>query len=389
VAEPPSTVEPIRPTGPKSASVNPWLVAVLLLAVAVIMVRNAGFFPNLFYASHAKPRAVEPRGDLADDEKSTIEIFKGASHGVVHITSLALRRDRLRRNVYQIPEGTGTGFVWDEFGHIVTNYHVIESGNSALVTLADHTRLEATLVGYERDKDLAVLKVDAPAGKLQPIPIGKSADLQVGQKVFAIGNPFGLDQTLTTGVISGLGREIQSRTGETIEGVIQTDAAINPGNSGGPLLDSAGRVIGVNTAIYSPSGAYSGIGFAVPVDTVNDVVPQLIQYGQAERAALGVSLFEDAIARQLGVSRGAVVSQVVETGPASEAGVRPSYRDQYGDIHLEVITAVDGQPIRRAEDVAKALRQRKVGETVRVTLLRDGQEVVVSITLQALQRSLR
>jgi S1-C subfamily serine protease len=148
-------------------------------------------------------------------------------------------------------------------------------------------------------------------------------------------------------------------------------------------------VIGVNTAIYSPSGAYSGIGFAVPVDTVNDVVPQLIQYGQAERAALGVSLFEDAIARQLGVSRGAVVSQVVETGPASEAGVRPSYRDQYGDIHLEVITAVDGQPIRRAEDVAKALRQRKVGETVRVTLLRDGQEVVVSITLQALQRSLR
>lgn len=382
-SSPPVTVEKLdRPPDSKSANVNSWLVAALLLAVAAIMLRNAGLLPTMF-SGGTVPRVVEPRGDLADDEKATIEIFKNASRGVVHITSLAVRRDRLSLDLLQIPEGTGTGFIWDEGGHIVTNYHVIEMGQTAQVTLADGTRLSARLVGADKDKDLAVLKVDLPAGKkLAPIPLGTSADLQVGQKVFAIGNPFGLDQTLTTGVISGVGREIQVPSRRTIDGAIQTDAAINPGNSGGPLLDSAGRLIGVNTAIYSPSGAYAGIGFAVPVDTVNEIVPQLVQNGRIERVGLGVGLLDDKLADMLGVKEGAVVARV--SAAAAVAGLRPSYWDEDGELRLEVITAIDGKPIRRAEDVLRALDRRKVGETVRVTVWRDGQEVVLSIRLQAL-----
>jgi S1-C subfamily serine protease len=229
-----------------------------------------------------------------------------------------------------------------------------------------------------------VLKINPPAGmRLQPIPLGTSVDLQVGQKVFAIGSPFGLDQTLTTGVISGLGREIPSRPGRTIDGVIQTDAAINPGNSGGPLLDSAGRLIGVNTAIYSPSGTSAGVGFAVPVDIVNEIVPQLVKYGKVQRPGLGISVFDDTLARRLGVEQGAVVARVEDTGPAAAAGLRPSYIDRKG-AHLEVITAIDGQPVRRAADLLRLLDNRKVGETVQVTIWRDGQEAVVSITLQSL-----
>lgn len=368
------------------STVNAWLVAVLLLAVAAIMLRNAGVTSWFWSASLSQPRPVQPRGDLAGDEQSNIEIFREASPSVVHITSIAVRRD-FNLNTLRIPEGTGSGFLWDEYGHVVTNFHVIESGNSAIVTLSDgKTSLPARLVGVEPDKDLAVLKIDATTA-LRPIPVGESADLQVGQKVFAIGNPFGLDQTLTTGVISGLGREIESRTGRKIEGVIQTDAAINPGNSGGPLLDSAGRLIGVNTAIYSPSGAYAGIGFAVPVDIVNKVVPLLIRDGRIERAGIGISLAENAMARRLGIAEGAVVSSVVPTGAAAAAGIRPPYRDEQGSLHFEVLVEIDGQRIREREDVLRALDGRKVGEKVNVTLLRDGKMVTLSITLQSLQRA--
>jgi S1-C subfamily serine protease len=390
--EPPATVEPLVPADPppqKSGTVNAWLVAVLLAAVAAIMVRNAGLYPSTFFGGSSEPRVVQPRGDLAEDEKSTIEVFKAASPSVVYITSLTVRRDRLSLDVMRIPSGTGTGFIWDDSGHIVTNLHVLESGNSAMVTLADNTRLPAQVVGIEPDQDIAVLKVTAPPGKLQPIPLGTSNDLQVGQKVFAIGNPFGLDQTLTTGVISGLGREIETQNKQTIHGVIQTDAAINPGNSGGPLLDSAGRLIGMNTAIYSTTGGFAGIGFAVPVDTVNDVVPQLIQSGRDARGGLGVSLLDDELARRLGVEQGAVIAKVAETGAAAAAGLRPPFWDEYGELQFEVITAIDGKPIHRAEDVLKTLKGRKVGEVVQVTLVRDGQEVVVSITLQSLQRPRR
>ncbi len=226
-------------------------------------------------------RAVTPRGELAAEEKTNTEIFKSASPSVVYITTLTERINYQTKNVTEIPAGTGSGFIWDTAGHIITNFHVVQHANGASgVTLADHTQWTASLVGVAPDQDLAVLKIDAKASQLPPIPVGTSSDLQVGQCVFAIGNPFGLDQTLTTGVVSALGRTIPSATNVPIDEVIQTDAAINPGNSGGPLLDSAGRLIGINAAIYSPSGSSSGIGFAVPVDTVNRVVPELISTGK-------------------------------------------------------------------------------------------------------------
>ncbi|MCZ6452167.1 MAG: trypsin-like peptidase domain-containing protein, partial [Deltaproteobacteria bacterium] len=225
----------------------------------------------------AAPREITPRGKLSVEESLTIALFRKASPSVVNITTLTVRRDVFTLNLLEIPEGTGSGFVWDNAGHIVTNYHVIQNADVAQVTLADQSTLKARRIGVAPDKDLAVLQIDVAKSRLRPIPIGSSNNLRVGQKVYAIGNPFGLDQTLTTGVISALGREIESVTRRPIRGVIQTDAAINPGNSGGPLLDSAGRLIGVNTQIFSPSGASVGIGFAIPVDTVNRVVPQLIR----------------------------------------------------------------------------------------------------------------
>ncbi|HET6425783.1 MAG TPA: trypsin-like peptidase domain-containing protein [Planctomycetaceae bacterium] len=376
----------------KPGTVSSSLVAILLVAVAAIMLRQAGLWPRLFSSASSAPRVVTPRGDLAASERSTIEIFESASPSVVHITSLAVRRD-LNFNELRLPEGTGTGFVWDDQGHIVTNYHVIRSGNRARVTLSDNSPWDARLVGVEPDKDLAVLKIDAPPGKLRAIPVGTSGDLKVGQNVFAIGNPFGLDQTLTTGVIGGLGREIQSQSNQTIEGVIQTDAAINPGNSGGPLLDSAGRLIGVNTAIYSPTGTNAGIGFAVPVDIVNDVVPQLIKHGRidrpTERPGLGVTLVSDEIARKMEIASGALVAKVHDGSAAMEAGVRSPYQDRAGEWHVDVITSLAGQKIDSVDDISKALRNRKVGETVPLILQRDGEEVTLSITLQPLQPSPR
>jgi S1-C subfamily serine protease len=233
----------------------------------------------------ATSRLVTARGDLAEDEKNTIDLFESASGSVVYITGIELRRSFFSLNIYEIPQGTGSGFMWDKDGRIVTNYHVIEDASRVEVTLADHSSWKAIVVGVSPDKDIAVLQISAPVDKLRPILIGESKNLRVGQKVFAIGNPFGLDQTMTTGIVSALGREIQSVTGRTIQDVIQTDAAINPGNSGGPLLDSAGRLIGVNTAIYSPTGASAGIGFAVPVDIVNRVVPEIIKFGKVMRPA--------------------------------------------------------------------------------------------------------
>lgn len=251
------------------------LVFTLMLLASVLLWQNA-IQPSWTALFGAKPAIVVPRGDLAEDEKATIELFNTASPAVVHITTKTLRRDFFTRDVFEIPQGDGTGIVWDKHGHIVTNFHVIEKANTAQITMADQTTWKARLVGVAPDVDLAVLKIDARVTSLQPLPVGSSNDLQVGQKVFAIGNPFGLDQSLTTGLISATGREIKSRTRRTIKDMIQTDAAINPGNSGGPLLDSSGRLIGVNTAILSPSGTYSGVGFAIPADTVNRVVPEII-----------------------------------------------------------------------------------------------------------------
>jgi S1-C subfamily serine protease len=328
-------------------------------------------------------RPVAPRAALTDDERSLTALFEQASPAVVFITSVSLRRDFFRFNVMEIPSGTGSGFVWDDRGNIVTNYHVISGGDRAEVTLADGSTWEATLVGTAREKDLAVLHIEAPRDRLRTLAIGTSHDLKVGQTVLAIGNPFGYDQTLTTGIVSALGREIVSPDGVPIRDVIQTDAAINPGNSGGPLLDSAGRLIGVNTAIVSPSGAYAGIGFAIPVDTVNWVVPQLIAYGKVQRPSLGVELAPDYIVRRSGIE-GAVVIAVERGSSAERAGVRPAYRDRRGRVVVgDVIVAVDGEPVRSAGELGLALERRHEADTVELTVNRDGKEIELELTLGA------
>jgi len=332
----------------------------------------------------AAPRAVEARGDLASDERATIDLFRQASPSVVYITNLALRRDFFGLNVLEIPRGTGSGFLWDDKGYVVTNFHVIQGGQAFEVTLADHSSWPARPVGAEPDKDLAVLKIDVTGKKLTPLAVGTSHDLQVGQKVFAIGDPFGLDQTLTTGVISALGRQIQSVTDRPIRGVIQTDAAINPGNSGGPLLDSAGRLIGVNTAIYTQTGSYAGIGFAVPVDTVNAIVPQLIAHGRVIKPGLGVVLAADELVDRLGLE-GVLVVDVSEGSGAAKAGIRPTRRDASGRIVLgDRIVALDGQQVSSGEELSSLLENYKVGDKVTVTVIRGRQRIDVPVELTPL-----
>ena len=371
---------------PSPPSVPAWLVSVLLLGVAGIMLQNQGYLPGFGGRAARESRPVTPRGDLSDDEQSTIQIFREASPSVVHITTRA-HGDRLTFKATDVPDGTGTGFIYDDAGHVVTNFHVVRNAKSARVMLSDNSTWDATLIGYEADKDIAVLKIDAPPGRLKKVAIGESAGLQVGQKVFAIGSPFGLDQTLTTGVISGLGREIESIGGRPIEGVIQTDAAINPGNSGGPLLDSAGRVIGVNTMIVSHSGAFSGIGFAVPIDPVNQIVPELIKYGRVDRAMIGIQLFDDTITRRLGIKQGALVNRVFEQSGAEAAGIQPSYRDANDAIHLgDVLVEVAGRPIRSASDIQKALDGKKPGEEIEVVVARSKSLVTLKVRLQAARR---
>jgi S1-C subfamily serine protease len=365
-----------------------WIYAGILIAttsLAVFFLKQSWVGSASLNDPRATPRAVTPRVDLSPGEKSTIGLFRQASPSVVHITAITVQRDIFTLNLYQIPEGTGSGFVWDTNGDIITNFHVIHNADAAQVTLADQSNWKARVVGVAPDKDLAVLRIDAPANRLRPIPVGTSKDLQVGQSVFAIGNPFGLDQTLTTGVISALGREIESVTRRPIQGVIQTDAAINPGNSGGPLLDSAGRLIGVNAAIYSPSGASAGIGFAIPVDTVNRIVAELIRYGKVIRPGIGVQVAEDQIAEQLGVE-GVLVVDVRAGSAAAKAGVRPTRREASGRVRLgDVIVAIDGTKVASPNDLFIALDKYKVGDAVNLSLFRDGQTVQTKVTLEGVQ----
>jgi S1-C subfamily serine protease len=301
---------------------------------------------------------------------------------VVHITSLAAQRDLFSLRVQQVPSGTGSGFIWDANGHIVTNFHVIQGSSGASVTLADQSTWKASLVGAFPDRDLAVLKIDAPKDKLPPIALGTSRDLQVGQQVYAIGNPFGLDQTLTRGIVSALNREIESVNDRTIRGVIQTDAAINPGNSGGPLLDSAGRLIGVNTQIASPSGASAGIGFAIPVDEVNRIVPRLIRDGRFVRPAIGVTAGSASLQRALNLPEGIPLVQVQANGPAGRAGLQPFRRGSKGDIIAgDVITAVADQPVKNLDDLLSVMERRQSGEQVALTVWRAGQSRKVTLTL--------
>lgn len=315
------------------------------------------------------------------EEKRNIELFENAARSVTYITTSNVRQDYYTRNLMEIPRGSGSGFIWDERGHVVTNWHVIEGADRATVTLADGTTWEATLIGKAPDKDLAVLKIETPVEQLYPLPRGRSYDLLVGQSVFAIGNPFGFDQTLTKGIISALGREITSVSDVPIRDVIQTDAAINPGNSGGPLLDSSGNLIGVNTAIFSTSGSYAGIGFSIPVDAVKWIVPDLIQFGKIKRATLGVEIAPNSFLQRIG-KEGVLIVNVVQNGPASVAGLRPTYRNSRGQMVLgDIIVAIDTEKIENLNDLTLALERYLPGDEVPVWLLRNDEVLETKVVL--------
>ena len=330
-----------------------------------------------------KPRLLTPPPpELSADERATITVFERATKSVVFIANTAIQQDIWSLDVMEVPQGSGSGFIWSKQGHIVTNFHVIYGASSIKVRLADRNEYEARLVGADPDHDLAVLQIQVPDGHAEPLAIGSSHDLRVGQKVLAIGNPFGLDHTLTTGVVSALGRTIKSMSNRTIEGVIQTDAAINPGNSGGPLLDGAGRLIGVNTQIVSPSGAYAGIGFAVPVDTVNRIVPELIKHGKLIRPGLGVSLVPDAMAKRWGI-KGVIIGKVTRGGAADRAGLKGARETMMGQVQLgDIIVSAAGKPVTTIDDLMDVMEAHKVGEQLSVEILRGNRREKVSVVLQ-------
>ena len=335
----------------------------------------------LLYAAYAAPAAA-----LQADEQNTIAVFREAAPAVVFVTNVALGQN-LYMDEFAIPQGAGSGFVWDKQGHVVTNYHVVQGGDAFLVTFDDQTQVEAKLVGADPNKDIAVLQVERAGEKLKPILTGSSGKLQVGQQALAIGNPFGLDHSLTKGVISALGRVVQGIGGVTIHDMIQTDAAINPGNSGGPLLDSSGNLIGMNTMIYSRSGSSAGIGFAVPVSFIKRIVPQLIQYGKVIRPGVGITVLTSGQKYYLlGDQDGVVVDQVTRGGPAAKAGLRggrhlPGGRYSVGDT----IVGIDAHEVKDFDDLYNALDLYNVGETVKVKVLRDGKPLSFPIKLINIQ----
>lgn len=365
-----------------SARVNGTLLAVLLGLVAVLAWKQLSPLSRLFDPD-ATPREITPRGNLAEDEQSTIALFKRASPSVVHITTTAVRQNVFTRDVFEIPAGSGSGIIWDHDGHVVTNLHVIQDAQRATVTLNDNTSYEARLVGYDADHDIAVLKIVAPKEKLVPIDVGTSKDLQVGQKAFAIGSPFEFDKTLTTGIVSGLDRTIKTER-SLIHGAIQTDAAVNPGNSGGPLLDSAGRLIGVNTAIFTQSGGSHGIGFAVPVDVVNLVVPDLIRDGSIDRPWMGVVVVENLWVGNQEL-QGVAVRFVAPDGPADRAGLQVMESDttQPQGFRGDLIVRINGEAVQSRRDLLRILGQKRPGDTVQVAIIRNGSLLEVPVVLEA------
>ena len=369
-----------------------FVLRLVLLGVVVFLAVAAWrTFPGLagrlgLDGRETTPRAVLARGDLAGDEQATIELFERSRASVVFISTREQVRDIWTRDVFSVQRGTGSGFIWDAAGHVITNFHVIEGASGATVRLADGRDYQASLVGASPAHDIAVLRIGVGLSERPPpVPVGTSADLQVGQKVFAIGNPFGLDWTLTTGIVSALDRSLENDTGSTIEHLIQTDAAINPGNSGGPLLDSAGRLVGITTAIFSPSGASAGIGFAVPVDTVNRVVPQLIRDGRYIRPALGIVIDERINRRLVAMTRtsGVFVLQVAPDSSAERAGLQAARIGSQGEfVAGDVITGVDGRPISSVAELLGRLDDHAVGDTVQLQVLRDSRTNEIPVTLQ-------
>ena len=327
---------------------------------------------------------------LMPEEEALIAIYRAVSSGVVHITSTVLNQDFFFR---VMPErgGVGSGFVIDDKGIILTNNHVVESAETLEVTLADKSKIPAKLVGRDPNNDLAVIRISVPKERLTPLRLGDSSQLQVGQMAIAIGNPFGLDRTITRGVVSAVGRSLKSDTGRQIRNVSQTDAAINPGNSGGPLLNSRGEVIGINTAIFTPSGGSVGIGFAVPVNTAKKLLPQLVAQGRASHPWLGISGSDInptvAKALSLPVKEGVMIAQVAPNGPAARAGLRGSQRRVRVGNYLinvggDIIQALDGERIATVDDLTAFLDDRKkVGDEVRVDALRDGKAFAITVRL--------
>ena len=326
--------------------------------------------------------AAPLRAGLLPDEENTIKVFKDASPSVVYVTNMAVGHD-MYMDELAVPQGTGSGFVWDREGHVVTNYHVVRGGNAFLVTLKDQTQLEAEVVGVEPRKDIAVLKVRKGKEKLQPLVLGRSETIQVGQKTVAIGNPFGLDNTVTTGIVSALGRQVVGIGGVTIHDMIQTDAAINPGNSGGPLLDSDGRLVGMNAMIYSGSGYSAGIGFAVPVSFIRRIVPQLIKYGKTIQPGIGVSVLPEGQKYQLlGELDGVVVRDVQLGSPAARAGMRGIRRDAGGRYALgDIIVGINDKKIKDYDDLYNTLDVFKVGDNVTLHTLREGKKRAYQVQL--------
>ncbi len=359
-------------------------VNVLLLVIALAAVTWA-LSDRWHRSPKAELRPITPRGELAEFEKATMAVFEQASPSTVGITSnrMVERRDFFRVYAQEVPQGSGTGIIWDHQGHIVTNFHVVEAGSSFMVQFAGRAQaVPADFVGGAPEYDLAVLKVDLPAADLRPVLVGRSADLRVGQTVHAIGNPFGLDQTLTSGVVSALGRVLRARGGRLIEDCIQTDAAINPGNSGGPLLDSAGRLIGVNTAIYSEVQQSAGIGFAIPVDTVNWVVARLIETGRVTRPTLGIRGISTTHAqiRGFGLKAGILVVEALDGGPASRGGIR-GRQEEGGDLSGDIITHIADRRIETMADLQAALEKFSPGDQVEVGFLRAGRTFRTEVVL--------
>ena len=362
-----------------------------LLGLATLTVLMAGPLGrasaarNEFNAA-AAPREITPRGELAGDERATIDLFERSRNSVVFITTKQAVMDFWSRNVMSVPRGTGSGFVWDDAGHIVTNFHVIQGASEASIKLVDGRSFRAALVGVSPAHDIAVLKIGVGFQGPRPIPVGTSGDLKVGQRVYAIGNPFGLDWTLTSGIVSALNRSLNEDDGSLLEHLIQTDAAINPGNSGGPLLDSAGRLVGMNTAIYSPSGSASGIGFAVPVDTVNRVVPSLVRDGRYEQPSIGISVDErlnQRLEEATGIE-GAFVLLVAKGSSAEEAGLKGAKISREGEFFGgDIIVSVNGKKIESVSRLLATVDDYRIGNTVRLGVKRGDKLIEVPVRLQA------
>jgi 2-alkenal reductase len=346
-------------------------IATLALILCALLIGDR--YLRGYVLSETEPRHPAPRADFVGEEARTTSLFAKTAPSVVAIYA---RKDASPASEGGL--GTGSGFVWDKAGHIVTNYHVVDRATELGVLFGGETPLPARLVGSAPQVDLAVLQLSEPPDDLRPIPIGTSADLAVGQSVYAIGNPFGLSRSLTTGVISALDRRLPTESGREVVGVIQTDAAVNPGNSGGPLIDSSGRLIGVNTAILAPTGSFTGVGFAIPVDTVNRIVPEMIRTGHARLPGIGFVPLPEHVAQQHGI-RGIVVQSVPAGGPAAQAGLMGiDARGRLGDV----IVAADGKPVATVADLGAVLERVGIGNKVRLTVVRNGERRDLTTTVQ-------